>query len=677
MGVQGEQFGQYRLAELIGSGGMGEVYRAFDTVRQRVVALKRLPANLADDEEFKARFRKESALVSKLTEPHIIPIHDFGEIQGRLFIDMRLVTGRDLAAVLAADGPLSAPRAVSVVSQVAAALDAAHAEALVHRDVKPSNVLLTGPAGREFVYLVDFGIARAVGNADATSMTVTGATVGTLDYMAPERFLGAEVDHRVDVYSLACLLYEALTAHKPFRAGTDLPAMLHAHLNTDPPAPSRERPSLPVALDAVIATGMAKQPEHRYPTAGDLADAAHTALTTTPTTTTPATSPSHQPPPTPEPPSAPPSWPAPPTPTPWPQPPGYQHPTQQRPQTIVQPSPWSGAGAGQGPTPPWPDASRRRWSTGKRVAVILGVVALLLAIAIPAAVLLIGSASQGAGRVVATIAVGVKPQDVVVGEGYTWVANFAGGSISRIDPRTNTSTQIPVGGTPFELAVADGAVWVNNYNDSVTRVEVATGQVSAPIATGPGLVTSIAAGGGYVWLSHMAEGTVSRVNTATLQVEGVPTRVGNAPGTMAFSDGTLYVLNTADQSMSALDGVTGAVLGSPLPLNRQIGGIEFNDGVIYILGQDGVIRVDARTFAVDGLIPLQGHGVVTANDGEMWVAYPLDNVVRRFRLDTRAPDGEIKSLGRGVREMVYDPANKALWVANEEQSSVIRIEVSG
>ena len=301
--------------------------------------------------------------------------------------------------MLAADGPLSAPRAVSVVSQVAAALDAAHAEALVHRDVKPSNVLLTGPAGREFVYLVDFGIARAVGNADATSMTVTGATVGTLDYMAPERFLGAEADHRVDVYSLACLLYEALTAHKPFRAGTDLPAMLHAHLNTDPPAPSRERPSLPVALDTVIATGMAKQPQHRYPTAGDLADAAHTALTTTPATTTPATttpptSPSHQPPPTPEPPppTPPAAWPQPQTPpAAWPPPhtpPGSwgPPPTLPLPQTIAQSPPWSGAPAG-----PAPPAPRRRWPIIAAAAAIVVVLAVGVAVAVP----LIGRIGQG------------------------------------------------------------------------------------------------------------------------------------------------------------------------------------------------------------------------------------------------------------------------------------------
>lgn len=152
-------------------------------MKQRTVALKRLPVALAADAEFQARFRRESALAARLSEPHIIPIHDYGEIDGRLFIDMRLVAGRDLATMLAEQGPMRPARAVDIVSQVARALDAAHADGLIHRDVKPSNVLITGEDDDEFAYLVDFGIARALaGTGGSTSITATGATVGTLDY---------------------------------------------------------------------------------------------------------------------------------------------------------------------------------------------------------------------------------------------------------------------------------------------------------------------------------------------------------------------------------------------------------------------------------------------------------------------------------------------------------------
>jgi serine/threonine-protein kinase len=271
--VPPEQFGTYRLEELIGKNGIGETYRAFDTVKERMVALKRLPLHLATDADFQARFRRESKVAAQLREPHVIPIHDFGEIDGQLFLDMRLVEGVDLAALLVQRGPLPPVRAVNIVSQIACALDAAHAEGLVHRDVKPSNVLISGPQ-EDYVYLVDFGIART---AAGTTLTGTGATIGTLDYMAPERLLYGHGDHRVDVYSLACLLYETLTARKPF-TGEGLPALMYAHVTLPPPAPSTQQPGIPASLDAVVARGMAKDPRLRYPSAGDLAVAAREAL---------------------------------------------------------------------------------------------------------------------------------------------------------------------------------------------------------------------------------------------------------------------------------------------------------------------------------------------------------------------------------------------------------------
>ncbi|WP_409329808.1 protein kinase domain-containing protein [Trujillonella humicola] len=270
------QFGPYELAEILGVGGMGEVWRARDTRRDRWVALKLLPAQLNADREFANRFRRESHVAARLREPHVIPIHDYGEIDGRLFIDMRLVDGQDLGRLLQ-DGPLPPARAVALLGQVADALQAAHDDGLVHRDVKPGNVLVTRS---DFVYVVDFGIARSVGST-STSLTMTGATVGTLDYMAPERFTNQPLDGRVDVYSLACVLAEAVTARRPFR-GEDLPALLYAHLYTDPPRPSEVVPGVPAALDEVVARGMAKRPEDRYDTPGELMAAARSALTGAP-----------------------------------------------------------------------------------------------------------------------------------------------------------------------------------------------------------------------------------------------------------------------------------------------------------------------------------------------------------------------------------------------------------
>jgi YVTN family beta-propeller protein len=267
------QVGNYRLEALLGVGGMGEVYKAYDTHRDRYVALKLLPAGLSGDQEFVKRFQRESNVAARLRDPHVIPIHDFGEIDGQLFIDMRLVDGSDIFGLLETYGRITPQRAVYLISQVAEALDAAHADHLVHRDIKPSNILVTLS---DFVYVVDFGIARSIGGQQ-TPLTNTGVTIGTLLYMAPERFTGHDVDGRADVYSLACVLHECLTGTPPF-TGEDPLALMYAQVHSDPPAASSLVEGVPPVLDAVIARGMAKDPKDRFPTAGALAAAARQAV---------------------------------------------------------------------------------------------------------------------------------------------------------------------------------------------------------------------------------------------------------------------------------------------------------------------------------------------------------------------------------------------------------------
>ncbi|APB01679.1 serine/threonine-protein kinase [Nocardia seriolae] len=269
------RLGHYRLVRLLGRGGMGQVWLAQDTHLEREVALKLLPVELATDEDYRRRFEREARLAARLRGPHVVPIHSFGELDGRLYIDMEYVEGSDLDKILREVGALPPDRAVDLVTQIAAALDIAHRAGLVHRDVKPSNVI-TLPDG--FAYLIDFGIARGVGQATITS---TGVAVGTWAYMAPERYAGTE-DLRSDIYSLACLLYETLTGAKPF-AQTDPVQPMAAHVTADPPRASDRNPRIPAALDAVIVRGMAKDPDHRFPTAGALATAAQSALETPPT----------------------------------------------------------------------------------------------------------------------------------------------------------------------------------------------------------------------------------------------------------------------------------------------------------------------------------------------------------------------------------------------------------
>ncbi len=266
----GTMFGRYKITALLGKGGMGEVYEACDTDKGRTVALKILADQFSHDERFRTRFRRESHAAAILQEPHVIPIHDWGDIDGRLYIDMRLVRGHTLDQLLAW-GPLEPTRAVSIVGQVAAALDAAHAERLIHRDVKPQNIIVTSA---DFAYLVDFGIAEAKGD---TRLTMIGTHIGSRAYMAPERFMDQEVTSAADIYALACVLFEALTGHTPFPAES-VEQQIAAHLHAPPPRPSVVNPRVPPSFDEVIARGMAKDPDDRYGSASDLGRAAQRAL---------------------------------------------------------------------------------------------------------------------------------------------------------------------------------------------------------------------------------------------------------------------------------------------------------------------------------------------------------------------------------------------------------------
>ena len=259
----GTELAGYRIEALIGRGGMGVVYRARDLALDRDVALKLLAPHLADDVSFRERFLRESRLAASLEHPNVVPIHDAGEIDGQLYIVMRLVEGSDLKAVLR-KGPIEPGRAVRLLEQIAGALDAAHARGLVHRDVKPSNVLLDE---REHVYLADFGLSRYLG--DAGLPLGPAKSLGTADYVAPEQIRGEEVDGRADVYALGCMLYECLAGEPPFRRGTDA-ATLYAQLE--------EPPSILPGLEEVLPRALAKEPAERYATCGELIEDARQAL---------------------------------------------------------------------------------------------------------------------------------------------------------------------------------------------------------------------------------------------------------------------------------------------------------------------------------------------------------------------------------------------------------------
>jgi hypothetical protein len=271
----GDEFAGYRIERSIGRGGMGVLYLAIEPGLERRVALKLIAPEAAADEVFSRRFAEESRIAASIEHPNVVPIYAAGEEGGIPFIAMRYVSGSDLGRRLAREGRLDPSVAATLIAQVGNGLDAIHAAGLVHRDVKPANVLLGSATEEDHAYITDFGVARNV--ATESGLTQTGRFVGTLDYVAPEQISGADVDARADVYALGCLLFKLLTGDVPFPRDGEA-ARLYAHLNDPPPAPSLHATAVPMALDDVVIRGMSKQPGDRYPSAGDLGRAAVAAL---------------------------------------------------------------------------------------------------------------------------------------------------------------------------------------------------------------------------------------------------------------------------------------------------------------------------------------------------------------------------------------------------------------
>jgi len=275
--VPGSQLAGYVIEEQIGAGGMAVVFRARDRMLGRLAALKVLSPALAADQEFRARFLRESQAVASVEEPHIIPVYGAGEADRVLYIATKFVSGGDLADVLQrVGGALEPGRAATLIEQVASALDAAHAAGLVHRDVKPGNILVEVVPGRgEHAYLSDFGLSKRV--MAVSGLTATGTFLGTPDYCAPEQIRGLPVDGRCDQYSLACMAFALLTGNLPFRRPETM-ATLFAHLNDPVPPLARYRGDLPPGMDAVLARGLAKEPRDRYGQCGEFAAALRDTL---------------------------------------------------------------------------------------------------------------------------------------------------------------------------------------------------------------------------------------------------------------------------------------------------------------------------------------------------------------------------------------------------------------
>jgi len=622
----GSQFGPYLLKRLLGSGGFGEVYEAIDSSKNRTVALKLLPPSYTANPSFRQRLFREASTAGRLNESHVVPIHDYGEIDGQLYIDMRLIPGTDLRAVLAGSGPLGVERAVSITSQIASALDAAHAEQIVHRDVKPANILL---APDDYACLVDFGLANAATDAKLTS---AGATLGTFAYMAPERFSGGEIDYRVDIYALACVLHECLTGAQPYEASDNV-GLIAAHLATPVPQPSSHN-GVPTGFDDVVARGMAKEPDDRYQSAGELAAAARRAMSATGSAaaTIPAAT------------------------------------TNERPAQTA--------------------TSRR----GRRRAAIAAAATLVVVAVAGAVVWGLGRskehparpvpspAAAPVARIIATVPVGKRPEAVAVNPAThtAYTVNYEDGTVSAVSTtRWALAATIPVGHGPAGLAIDPtnhiGAV-ANNRDDTASIIDLNHGTVTATVKVGTnpwGVAIDSERHTAYV--ANMWDYSVSVINldttavTATIPVGKNPYGVAIDPNTHAA-----YVANSSDGTVSVIDPAKLAV-DATIPVGSDPRGIAIDTthhaGFVTNEAEGAVTVVNLDTRRLTTTLHIGNSPFGVAVDPGTHTVYTAnhDNALSVIDTDTLAVTGAIR-IGKDTFTVDVDPTSHTIYTATGDNS---------
>jgi YVTN family beta-propeller protein len=633
----GTRLAGYQIQALLGRGGMGVVYLAEQTGPHRRVALKLLLDPATASEGFRTRFLRESELAAAIDHPNVLPVYDAGETDGVLWIAMRHVDGIDLAALLARDGPLEPEQALAIGGQVAGALDAAHTRGLVHRDVKPGNVLLAMEDGAvAHAYLADFGLTKRIGGA--RGLTVSGQVLGTIDYVAPEQVEGGQVDGLADQYSLGCVLFECLTGLVPFRRDSEL-AVLWAHVNDPPPRISDHRPDLPAALDEVIGRALAKTPGDRYPSCGALVAAAQAALSGAARS-------------------------------------GVRH----RIGRAVGRRAWHRRRPG-------PSRLTRRSSLVLTItAAVLSAVLLVVAILVawdrgaPAgpATPVVPLAANRAVRIdpatyepVAAVAVGTDPAAVVGGGGSVWVAS-RDGTVNVVDPDTNrvqvtipASGSGPVGQGGPGLVFASGSLWVANYDQrQVVRVEPdADPTAMIPVRASP---TAIVAAQDAVWVAGRTQtggGLVVRIDAGANQVaQTIPLR--HPPTGLAITPdgGRVWVATAADKAVHRIDTGAGGVV-KEIDLPEPPDQAAYGDGAVWVTSTKGnaVMRIDADTSKVKKPPIRVGNGPsgIAFGGDRVWVANSQDGTVSAINPQTN----QVATLRLGFRPAAVVAEQRAVWVA--------------
>jgi streptogramin lyase/predicted Ser/Thr protein kinase len=590
----GSTLAGYRIDALIARGGMGVVYRATQLALDRPVALKVISRELAGKEGFRERFLRESRLAARLDHPNVVPVFDAREEDGELIVAMRLIEGGDLRKLIDREGPLAPERAIALLGQVADALDAAHAAGIVHRDVKPHNILIEG----DRAYLSDFGLAKAFEGSGASSASI----VGTVEYMAPEQWRGERVGPAADTYALGCVLYEALTGIAPF-----------ARREPD------TEPEIPKGIDAVIERAVAKNPADRYRTAGELIAAAGERVGATPTATRVLSADRDRPTVR----------------------LGGAEPRRWRfGSRRVQ---WLGAGLAvlAGATTL---TLILLGGEGVSVSAPIEVGRGPLRLAVGGGGVWATSASEGTlsridpsslevtGR---PLRLGPGISGVAFGAGSVWVASPRSGEVLRVDPSAEAVTaRIGVGGRPGAVAFGGDRVWVaDETRRGITAINAAGGRVYRRGIVPHAAPLRLAVGAGGLWVSSASTGAIRRIDLGSAEA-GAPIQVGRGPAGITVGHGLVWVANSRGASVARVDPSVNARLGEPIELGGRPGGIDAGTDVVWVANasEDSVSRIGLSSGEVEGDPIAVGSdpGAVVVGEEAVWVADNGDGTVTRI-----------------------------------------------
>jgi serine/threonine-protein kinase len=653
----GTTFAGHRIEGIAGRGGMGTVYRATHLALDHVVALKVIAADLAADDAFRERFRSESRIAVSLRHPNVVSIHHAGEEDGLLFVTMDLIDGPDLRRMLIAGGTLPPDRAIAIIAQVASALDVAHSRGLVHRDIKPGNILVETNAG-DHAYLTDFGLAKRFDQAtEAGALTRTGAFVGTLDYVAPEQIRGGRVDARTDVYALGCVMYEVLSGRAPFADRDENVAKIYAHLQDEPPWLPGDS-GVDGELDGVIARALAKEPGDRYPSAGDLARAATAAAAghdvlrsaersvatgkAAPVTDEPEAPPIDDTvesrPPAPSTVAAEP--PAPPPTEPLTEPgPGPTEPIEAPPPTEPD-LPGAAVTEAEPPAPPAVGGERAPGGPGgPKWGRIAAAAAALVAVAVVAVLALGGGGGEG--------------------DGGTASGGFA-------QPKLADAPPIDVAAWPVAVSAGDGIIALAARDgQEVQFIDEGTGKVTGSTSL-PGPGQSVVVADGSAWATVPATGQV--VKAPLDGGAGSTIGVGEGPIGITADGSTVWVADSESIALSKIDLSNDAVSD---PITLEAGSfpaeVATGGGDVWVVDRDNsvLIRVDTANTSTQDDFRLGDNpkGVVIA-DGSIWVANTSDHDVIRLGMDGTRQDQV--DVGGEPRLLAYGFGR--VWVANGDGS---------